>query len=94
MVIMEAMARGCIILATPVGDIPALISHTKHGFLFSSIAEEEIIIKEAIDYLKRLLSDRALCNIISNNNIVYAREHFGLTTFEEAYRNLFDSEKN
>ena len=93
MVIMEAMARGCIILATPVGDIPALISHTKHGFLFSSIADEEKIIKEAINYLTRLLSDRALCNIISNNNIVYAREHFGLTTFEQAYRKLFDSEK-
>lgn len=94
MVVMEAMARGCIILATPVGDLPAHVHQNRQGFLFSSITDEEKIITEAVVFLKKLLSDRALGNIISTDNIAYAREHFGLHTFEDAYRSLIDSAKN
>ena len=34
MVVMEAMAIGCIILATPVGDLPAHIHNEQQGFPF------------------------------------------------------------
>jgi L-malate glycosyltransferase len=94
MVVMEAMARGCIILATPVGDLPAHIHQSRQGFLFSTVTDEEKIISEAIGFLKKLLSDRVLSNIISRDNIAYARENFGLHNFEEAYQHLFDSAKN
>ena len=43
MVVMEAMARGCIILATPVGDLPAHIHQSRQGFLFSTVTDEEKI---------------------------------------------------
>jgi len=94
MVVMEAMSFGSIILATPVGDLPVHIQHEKRGFLFSTVLDEEKIITEGIVYLKKLLLNPALCDKISSENIVYAREHFGLRTFEEAYRQLVDSEKN
>ena len=44
--VMEAMAAGCIILSTPVGDIPHHVKHGQNGFLFSSIKDELTIIKE------------------------------------------------
>jgi glycosyltransferase involved in cell wall biosynthesis len=94
MVAMEAMSRGCIILATPVGDLPAHIHPGRQGFIFSDSEDEDKIIQDAVTFLKRLLSDRALSHIISTNNIAYAREHFGLPTFEEAYRQLIDSANN
>ena len=94
MVVMEAMSFGCIILATPVGDLPAHIQNEKQGFLFSSVDDEEKIISEAMEYVKKLFNDPGLCTKISTDNIKYAREHFGLRTFEEAYLQLVDAEKS
>lgn len=94
MVVMEAMSFGCIILATPVGDLPVHIRNEKQGFLFSTASDEEKIIAEGIVCLKMLLYNPAMCDEISNQNIVYAQEHFGLRTFEETYQKLYDSEKN
>ena len=94
MVVMEAMSFGCIILATPVGDLPVHLQNEQQGFLFSSIEDEEKIISEAIEYGKILLHNPSLCMKISADNIVYAREHFGLSKFEESYRHLVNSVKN
>ena len=91
MVVMEAMARGCIILATPVGDIPVHVQQGINGFLFSEVKDEQKIIEEAVYLVKKLLSDPLLCMAISANNIKYAKEHFGLTIFEKNYQQLFDN---
>jgi glycosyltransferase involved in cell wall biosynthesis len=89
MVVMEAMARGCIILATPVGDIPVHIRPGINGFLFTQVNDEKQIINEGVKFISKLLSDPALCAAISANNIKYAREHFGLAIFEKNYQELF-----
>lgn len=94
MVVMEAMSFGCIILATPVGDLPVHIQNEQEGFLFSTVEDEEKIVSEAIDYVEKLLINPSLCIKISADNMVYAREHFGLSKFEEAYRQLVNSVKN
>lgn len=94
MVVMEAMSFGCIILATPVGDLPVHIQNEQQGFLFSTVDDEEKIVSEAIDYVEKLLINPSLCIKISADNMVYAREHFGLSKFEEAYQQLVNSVKN
>ena len=91
MVVMEAMARGCIILATPVGDIPVHVQQGINGFLFSQVKDEQKIIEEAVILVQKLLSDPSLCSAISANNIKYAKEHFGLAIFEKNYQQLFDN---
>jgi glycosyltransferase involved in cell wall biosynthesis len=91
MVVMEAMARGSVIIATAVGDLPVHIKHGENGFLFSSVSDENKIVAEGIDFVQRLLKDRDLCRRISRNNLQYAYENFGLATFEQVYRELFES---
>jgi L-malate glycosyltransferase len=91
MVVMEAMARGCIILATPVGDLPVHIKNGVNGFLFSQVNDEKGILDEGIKLIWKLLDDPTLCATISGNNIKYAAENFGLATFESNYQKLFDT---
>ncbi len=90
MVVMEAMARGSIIIATPVGDIPVHVKQGENGFLFSSITDEEKIIGEGVEFVAALINDPALCRRISDNNLRYAYENFGLTSFEHHYQQLFE----
>jgi glycosyltransferase involved in cell wall biosynthesis len=91
--IMEAMAAGCIILSTPVGDIPHHVKHGQHGFLYSSIKDESIIISESIKHLKQIQNDSALRQQIINNNQQYAQKEFELSIFEQRYQSLFDQLK-
>jgi glycosyltransferase involved in cell wall biosynthesis len=91
MVVEEAMARGSIILATPVGDLPVHIKQGVNGFLFSTVSDEQLIIEEAVVFIRQLLSDAALCRTISSNNIEYAYSNFGLLNFEDSYKNLIES---
>ncbi len=91
MVVEEAMARGSIIMATPVGDLPVHVKQELNGFLFSVVDDEARIIEEAGQFVKRLLLDPELCRSISRNNIEYAFENFGLLNFENRYRELIES---
>jgi len=91
MVVMEAMARGCIIVATPVGDIPVHVRPGINGFLFAQVNDEKQIVNEGVEIIGKLLSDPALCAAISADNIKYASEHFGLAIFEKNYQELFDN---
>lgn len=88
--IMEAMASGCTILSTPVGDIPYHVKQNHHGFLFSSVTDEEIIKNEAIAYFRSLLNDTDQVNVIAKNNQEYAKREFDLPIFEKRYATLFE----
>ena len=88
MVIMEGMANGCAIMATPVGDIPFHVKDGENGFLFSSVEDESAIIKEACEKIIWLKSNPVDWNRISGMNIRYAADHFGIEQFNAAYKNL------
>jgi glycosyltransferase involved in cell wall biosynthesis len=90
-VVEEAMARGSIIIGTPVGDMPVHIKQGVNGFLFSSINDETKIIEEAVKFISQLLADPALCRSISEANLEYAYSNFGLRNFENRYRELIES---
>lgn len=91
--IMEAMAAGCIILSTPVGDIPHHVKHGQNGLLFSSVSDESSIISESVMYIKNIQQDSALQLQMINNNLQYAQKEFELSIFEQRYQSLFDQLK-
>ncbi len=88
MVIMEAMAHGCGILATPVGDIPLQIHSGETGFVFSTLMDEQKIINEAVNYILDLKNDKELYHKISVNAMNYATLNFDIEQFNNAYRAL------
>ena len=96
MVIMEAMAHGCVILSTAVGDIPFHIKNKENGFLFSKTDDEAAIINEASEKILWLKNNGDEMNKISKNNINYANHNFGIERFNKDYRDLLSSvnEKN
>lgn len=94
MVIEEGMANGCAILSTPVGDIPYHVKQGVNGFLFSSTDNEKLIIEEGVAYVSRLIHDASLLAEVGENNKKYAIENFGIETFNNKYRQLFNQLRN
>ncbi len=93
MVIIEAMAHGCIILTTAVGDIPYHVKNSENGFLFSNTNDEASIINEAAEKITWLKNNQNEANRIAANNIEYAKHNFGIEKFNKDYRELFLSVK-
>lgn len=91
LVIIEAMANGCAILATQVGDIPLHVKNKENGYLFSSTRDENKIVAEGIDYILHLKNNRLELEYISNNNISYAKHNFAIEKFNTAYQQLINS---
>jgi len=88
---MEAMARGVVIMGTPVGDMPVHIQHGLIGFLFSTASDEEKIIEEAEQFTRQLIKDGELFVKMSTANINYAYENFGLPNFDRHYQELIET---
>ena len=88
MVVMEAMANGCAIIATPVGDIPFHIKNNENGFLFSSINDESVIVNEGCEKILWLKNNLQDWKKLSETNIEYANDHFAIEQFNSAYRDL------
>jgi glycosyltransferase involved in cell wall biosynthesis len=94
MVVMEAMAHGCVILSTAVGDIPFHVKDNINGFLFSDPANEAAIVKEAVEKINWLCSHKEELRRMAENNRQYARDNFGISRFNHAYKELFSPVKN
>jgi glycosyltransferase involved in cell wall biosynthesis len=93
MVIMEAMAHGCAILSTAVGDIPFHVKNYENGFLFTSVTDESVITHEAVEKIVWLKNNRAELHRIMRNNSNYAQHNFGIQRFNKDYTELFFSVK-
>ncbi|MFN8251439.1 MAG: glycosyltransferase family 4 protein [Ferruginibacter sp.] len=88
LVFMEAMAKGCAIVATPVGYMPLHIKKDVHGLLTSSVTAEAVIVNEMCAYINKLAAESGLLQQICSTNIAYAFENFGIEKFYTAYRKL------
>jgi glycosyltransferase involved in cell wall biosynthesis len=82
------MGRGCAIIATPVGDIPLHVKPGVNGWLFTTVEDEDRIIREGVDYLREAIRHGQTLNRMGRENITHAREYFGLKTFERKWREL------
>ncbi len=94
LVIEEGMARGCGVLASPVGDIPYHVKQAINGFLFSVSTDEHIIVNEGITYLSAWCSNRKLLLDMGLRNIEYAKANFSLAAFNRQYNQLFNQLRN
>jgi L-malate glycosyltransferase len=92
--IIEAMGYGCVIAATPVGDIPYHVKEHINGHLFSSVVYEEKIITEAVEYIIKLKNNRNHFNTMSENNFAYAKKIFDIEEFNKSYKQLISPAGN
>lgn len=90
-VVMEAMSQGLAIISTKVGDVPYHVKSEKNGYILSELANENKIVSEAVELIKRIIADRELLKAISHTNQVYAYEQFDMPVFRRNYRELFAS---
>jgi L-malate glycosyltransferase len=87
-VLMEAMARGCAVMATP-GDIPYHVYNNKNGWLFSAV-NENVVLAESIAFLQSLTQEK-LQNLCSTTQ-EYAYQNFGIQQFNTAYQSILQGE--
>lgn len=91
--VIEAMGHGCIIAATPVGDIPLILKNEINGHLFSSVLFSEKIISEAIDFILKTKNNPDYCKNVSETNFNYAKQNFSIENFNKAYQNIIFNNK-
>jgi glycosyltransferase involved in cell wall biosynthesis len=91
LVALEGMLRGLAIVATPVGIINEYILNGKNGFVFSSIEDEDLIIKEAVELISQLKNMPELRTEIAKVNIDFSFANFGIDVFQNNYKKLFAS---
>ena len=82
--VIEAMAAGCPIAATDVGDIARMVAPENRPFI---VAQSDEAISDA---LLRLLVDGALRRAVGAANADYAQQHFGQNRMFQAFARLFE----
>ena len=78
MAIIEAMANGCAIVATPVGDIPLHVHDGENGLLFTSVTDEALIVQQGVEKLIALKNNPGQLHKMSLANMDYAHHNFGI----------------
>lgn len=84
MVILEAMAAECPVLATHVGGIPSVITHGENGSLVAP-KEPELIAKEAI----RLLQDETTSGLYRKNGKRDYEMHYSAKLMTDKYEKIY-----
>lgn len=90
----EGMARGCAVMATPVGDVGVHVKNVENGWLFTSITDEVQIVEEALEFLDLCNKNKKPLQEMSLRNYSYAKTHFGMEQFEKSYKELFRQLRN
>jgi len=88
MFIKEAMAHGCIPVATALPGNRMHLASNENSLLIEAVADENSVVIEGLEYIKALLRDRALCHKLSHEAYRYAAAHFTRDIFNMKYREL------
>jgi glycosyltransferase involved in cell wall biosynthesis len=88
MVIMEAMANGCVVIGTPVGDIPIHLQKSEAGFITTTAQDEQLICAEITQHILALQKNTPLASTMGQRGIHYAKEYFDLEQFKQRYKQL------
>jgi L-malate glycosyltransferase len=83
-VLMEGMARGCAVMATPVGDIPYHLDGER-GLLFSSTGST-VVVEESVKWLNQLTTEKL--QQLSTCAREYAYKNFRIETFNQEYKTI------
>lgn len=86
MVVMEAAAHGCLILSTPVGDIPHRLQNEPFAYITQTI-EPTSVIEEMVAQLQQWTTTSHLAPLHAQA-YSFASNHFSLATFERNYTQL------
>ncbi len=62
LVLMEAMAAGCVVIGANAGGIPDIVKHETNGFLFDPDRDGDLA-----QVAQRVISERTLCDSIRSN---------------------------
>lgn len=89
MVVMEAMAHGMVVLATPVGDVPNRLRPDLA--VVTTSVEEAQVVEEMVAAALLLHGDRARLRAMKEEALRTARAEFGMDRFKERYRALLMS---
>jgi len=84
-VILEAMACGVPVLATPVGGIADIIYDGENGFLLKSNHPQEIA-KRVVELMK---NHNALLEKVSERSALFIKEKFNEKSVAEAWKRIF-----
>lgn len=93
LLIMEAMSNGVLPVSTAVSGIPEHIHSGENGFLLTATEEDEIV-QQAVDVLKKLCSNREQLRQLAASARQYAASHFSSEQFCKAYRTLLFPDKD
>ncbi|RYZ21519.1 MAG: glycosyltransferase [Chitinophagaceae bacterium] len=91
LVVIEAMANGCAILSTPVGDLSLHVKAGINGYIFSDTDNGDRIVTEAVAAIGHLLKDADLRARMALANRSYAESHFSIEAFNSTYRHLLQT---
>jgi glycosyltransferase involved in cell wall biosynthesis len=83
--LLEAMAMGKPVVATPVGAHREVVQDGVHGFLV-----EPGNVERLADRIATLLQDKALCSRMARANYGYARENFDIAVVAEQMRRYLE----
>jgi glycosyltransferase involved in cell wall biosynthesis len=83
--LLEAMAAGKVILSTPVGGIPDLVSEGSNGFLIAPGDVDALVVK-----IKHIYQNPAEMMVIAKNNIEKITSQYSSTQINQQLYNLYD----
>lgn len=69
-VVLEAMARGCPVVASDVGGIPSAVAHEERGLLFNSNDDDDLVAN-----ILRIIEDQRLRDRCQHEAWTFAQQH-------------------
>lgn len=88
LVLMEGASHGMLVISTDVGDNALHVRDGENGLIFPVSMTLEEASKKIFRFVMDCIRDPIMFCRYSQENIGYARAHFGLTSFSERYRKV------